>query len=59
MGTVGRQQAHYMTKLYNWLMHDIVIIIIIIILILIIINNNNNNINIKMARRSAGTLSLP
>ena len=24
-------QAHYMTKLYNWLMHDIIIIIIIII----------------------------
>ena len=23
-------QAHYMTKLYNWLMHDIIIIIIII-----------------------------
>ena len=24
-------QAHYMTKLYNWLMHDVIIIIIIII----------------------------
>ena len=49
-------QAHYMTMLYNWLMHDIIIIIIIIIIINImdtsclvhnnnILNDNNNNNN--------------
>ena len=30
-------QAYYMTKLYDWLMHDIIVIIIIIIVIIIVI----------------------
>ena len=30
-------QAHYMTMLYNWLMHDIIIMIMIMIMMIIII----------------------